>query len=275
MRHHQLPLPAQPLAVAATLGLLAGAGACDVQVHDGKLDVDVYSNEAKQEWARTYTLAEGGLVEIANLNGPIDVGPASTPTVDVRAEIIAKGLTDDMAKNILSKGRIEETASPERVKVETVVPRGVHGSYEVRYRVQLPSGLEAAVSTTNGSVTANGLSGKLKVSVSNGRVELVGMSGPIDAANVNGSLTVKLTRVAGPVRLETTNGRLELELPASSKANLWARVVNGRMSVSGFPVEEQRGNRIRNLETKLNGGGPPIDVRTTNGRMTITGVEGR
>jgi hypothetical protein len=71
--------------------------------------------------------------------------------------------------------------------------------------------------------------------------------------------------------LETTNGRLTLELPKTSRANLSARVINGSLNVSGLPVQEQRGNRIRNLEAVLNGGGPPIDLRATNGRMTITG----
>ena len=84
---------------------------------------------------------------------------------------------------------------------------------------------------------------------------------------------MKLTNVTAPVRLETTNGRLTLELPKASRANLSARVVNGGLTVSGLPVQEQRGNRIRNLETVLNGGGPPIDLRATNGRMTITGTE--
>jgi hypothetical protein len=70
--------------------------------------------------------------------------------------------------------------------------------------------------------------------------------------------------------LETTNGRLSLELPKASRVNLSARVVNGSLNVSGLPTQEQRGNRIRNLETVLNGGGAPIELRTTNGRMTIT-----
>jgi DUF4097 and DUF4098 domain-containing protein YvlB len=192
--------------------------------------------------------------------------------VEVHASIMAKALTDAGAKEILSQGRIEETTSPTGVKIETVIPRRVHGSYEVRYEIHVPPGVEALVSTTNGSVKATGLTGKLKASVVNGPVELSNMSGALDAASVNGPVSVTLTNVTAPVRLETTNGRLTLELPKASRANLSARVVNGTLNVSGLPVQEQHGNRIRNLETVLNGGGPPVDLRTTNGRITITGI---
>jgi DUF4097 and DUF4098 domain-containing protein YvlB len=254
------------------IGLTAcGALACDVQVHEGHLNVGVFSAEAKQDWTRTYSLSARGQIEIANLNGPIDVRQAPADKVEVHAEIIAKALTDEGARDILAKGKIEETISRERVKVETVVPRGIHGSYEVRYQVRVPFGVETQVSTTNGSVTASGMGGKLKASVVNGSVDLTDMSGALDAAAVNGSLSVKLAGVSGPIRLETTNGRLSLVLRKTSSATLSARVVNGGLTVSGFPAVEQRGNRIRNLETVLNGGGAPIDLRTTNGRLSIEG----
>jgi len=272
-----LSRPALLRSAAAGLVLstaIPGLTACDIQVREGGgVKVGMYSARATDDWTRTYVLPAGGHIEVTNLNGPIEVseGPAGAG-VEVHASITAKALTDAGAKEILSKGRIEETTSPDGVKVETVVPRGMSGSYEVRYEIHVTPGVEARVSTSNGSVKATGLTGKLKASVVNGPVELSDMAGPLDAASVNGSVSVKLTNVTAPVRLETTNGRLTLELPKASRANLSARVVNGGLNVSGLPVEEQRGSRIRNLEAALNGGGPPVDLRTTNGRITITGT---
>jgi hypothetical protein len=252
---------------------LLGAVACDVQVREGNVKVGVFSAEAKQEWRREYPLAAGGQVEIANLNGPIELITGPDGPLEVRIDIRAKSLTESIAREILNKGKIDETVSPERVKVETVVPRGIHGSYEARYQVRVPPGVAAQVSTTNGSVKSTGFAGKLKASVVNGAVELTAISGELDATVVNGSLVVKLAQVTAPIRLETANGRLTLELPKASRANLSARVVNGGLSVSGLPVEEPAQRRIRNLEAMLNGGGPTVDLRTTNGRISITGTE--
>jgi len=260
---------AGPVLLAAALGLAA----CDIQVgENGGVKVGMFSAQATDEWTRTYPLAPDGRSEVANLNGPIDLseGPAGA-NVEVHASIIAKALTDAGAKDVLARGRIEETTSPASVKIETVMPRPNPGSYEVRYTLKVPAGVEARVSATNGSVKATGLTGKLKASVVNGPVELHDMAGEIDASSVNGPVSVTLINLTAPVRLETTNGRLTLELPKASRANLTARVVNGSLNVSGLPVQEQRGSRIRNLETALNGGGPAVDLRTTNGRITITG----
>jgi hypothetical protein len=273
-----LSRPAFALRAWAGLALwtaILGLAACDIQVREnGGVKVGLFSAQATDDWTRTYPLAAGGRIEVVNLNGPIDVSEVpGGANVEVHASIIAKALTDAGAKDVLARGRIQETTSPAAVRIETVMPRPNPGSYEVRYTIKVSAGVEVQVSTTNGSVKATGLTGKLKASAVNGPVELTDMAGALDAASVNGPLSAKLTNVTGPVRLETTNGRLTLELPKASRANLAARVVNGSLNVSGLPVQEQRGSRIRNLETVLNGGGPPIDLRATNGRMTITGTE--
>jgi DUF4097 and DUF4098 domain-containing protein YvlB len=184
----------------------------------------------------------------------------------------AKALTEGLAREILSKGRIEDTTSQERVKVETVVPRGIRGgSYQIRYDVRVPPDAQIQASTTNGTVKAIGLSGKLNTSVVSGATELTDIDGEVDAVGVNGFISVKLKRVSAPVRIEMTNGRLALELPSSSKATLSARVVNGGLDVSGLAVGKVTGNRIKTLEAAINGGGPAINVRATNGRISIEG----
>jgi hypothetical protein len=210
-------------------------------------------------------------VEIVNINGAVDLTAGTAGTVDVHALITAKTLTEEGARDILSKGKIQEIAEPARVHIETLMPRGVHGSYVVRYEVRVPPGSRTEVSTTNGLLSATGVDGRMKAMTVNGKMQLENVIGSIDAVVANGSLTARLSRVAESVRLEVTNGGLTLEMPATTKANLSARVVNGGLRVSGFPIEEPAGRRIRSVETALNGGGPEISLRTTNGRITITG----
>ncbi|MSO55703.1 MAG: hypothetical protein EXQ55_02090 [Acidobacteria bacterium] len=268
-----LPAARCSWSVLVGISVLAGSGAaCDVQVRDGKPSFGLNRPQATQEWHRQYPLAAGGQVEVANLNGPIELSPGSPGTVDIQATITAKALTEAQAKELLSKGRITETVQPDRIKVETVVPRGVRGSYEVRYRVSVPADAVSTVSTTNGSFKATGLAGSLKASIVNGQVELTDIGGEVDVVGVNGSLTAKLIRISAPVRLETTNGQLSVQFPSASKAHLSARVVNGGLTVSGLETQEPIGNRIKNLEAVLNGGGPEIDLRTTNGQILIMGT---
>jgi len=266
------PAPsALSLTLVAAAGILASQLGCDVNVQNGKASVRMFSAEARDEWTHRYPLAASGRVEIVNINGPITVTAGPAGTVEVHAAVSAKALTEAGAKEMLSKGSIQETSEPTHVRVETISPRGVHGSYEVQYDVSVPPDAQTEISITNGPLKADGLSSRLKATTVNGRVELTHMAGAIDAVVANGSLVAQLDRVTADVRLELANGRLSLDLPASSKAQLSARVVNGGLQISGLPVEAPTGRRVRNIEAALNGGGPAIDLRVTNGPLVIVG----
>ena len=101
----------------------------------------MFSAQVTEDWTRTYQVKTGGHIEVANLNGPIEIsgGPADA-RVEVHASIIAKALTDAGAKDVLARGRIQETTSPAAVKIETVMPKPNPGSYEVRYTIKVPEG---------------------------------------------------------------------------------------------------------------------------------------
>ena len=169
-----------------------------------------------------------------------------------------------------ANAKIDESVTPAHVKLSTV--RGnSSGGLEVHYKVTVPPDARVELTGNNGMLKVDGLRGHVKAMVANGGVDLTGLRGSVDAASVNGSISVKMAEVTARIRLETTNGRIALEIPKDSKATLNARSVNGGLTVTGLTVEEASGRRIRNLESALNGGGPEIDVRVTNGRITIEG----
>jgi len=271
---------AKAAALAAGLcvaGVFAGGvlSACDVTIKDGDIkNVSVHAR-ASQEWKRQYPLVDGGRVEIVNSNGPIEVVAGSAGGVDVVAVLEAQAMTEALAKVILGEITIEETVKPDHVRVATATARrSGRGGFEVSYRVTVPATARLELTGNNSRLKADGLQGHVKAMVVNGGIELTAMRGTIDAAAVNASVTVKMAEVMGPVRIESTNGRVSLEIPKAAKATLNARSVNGGISVSGLTTaDEAPGRRIRTLESQLNGGGPEIDVRVTNGRISITGTD--
>src|SRR5471032_2864652 len=78
-------------------------GACDMSL--GNL-----MGRATEEWTHTYPLTAGGEVRIVNTNGKIDVEGVDGSTVEVRAEKIAKGTSDEAARELLPKIVIKEDA---------------------------------------------------------------------------------------------------------------------------------------------------------------------
>jgi DUF4097 and DUF4098 domain-containing protein YvlB len=180
-------------------------------------------------------------------------------------------MTEARARSLLRDVAIEEAANPDHVRVAAVRRGGRGGGTQVNFKVTMPAGARLEMTGNNGRLEADGLRGHVKAMVVNGGVELTAMRGTVDAAGVNASVSVKMADVTGPLRLESTNGRVSLEVPKTTKATLNARSVNGSISVTGLTVDEGAGRRIRTLESQLNGGGPAVDLRVTNGRISIDG----
>lgn len=249
-------LAAVPLALAVT--------ACDL--HLGNL-----AGRATDEWTHTYPLTAGGQVRIGNTNGRIEIEGVDGSTVEIRAERIAKGVTDTAARELLPRIEIKEDVRPDRVSVETARISGVMfgAGFEVRYHVRAPKNTVIDVSNTNGLVTVSGMSGKVVAHTTNGGVTGKGLSGGVDARATNGGVNIELASVGSDrIALRTTNGGVTLTVPESAKADVSATCTNGGISVSGVKLEVSEQSR-RRLEGKLNGGGTPIELHTTNGGVRL------
>jgi hypothetical protein len=249
-------LAAVPLALAVS--------ACDV--HLGNL-----AGRATDEWTHTYPLTAGGQVRIGNTNGKVDIEGVDGSTVEVRAERIARGVTDTAARELLPRIEIKEDIRPDRVSVETARMSGIMfgASFEVRYHVRAPKNAAVDASNTNGLVTVSGMSGKVVAHTTNGGVTGKGLSGGVDARATNGGVNIELASVGSDrIALRTTNGGVTLTVPESAKADVSATCTNGGISVSGVKMEVSEQSR-RHLEGKLNGGGTPIELHTTNGGVRL------
>ena len=249
-------LAAVPLALAVS--------ACDV--HLGNL-----AGRATDEWTHTYPLTAGGQVRVGNTNGKIEIEGVDGSTVEIRAERIARGVTDTAARELLPRIEIKEDVRPDRVSVETARMSGIMfgAAFEVRYHVRAPRNAVIDVSNTNGLVTVSEMSGKVAARTTNGGVTGKGLSGGVDARATNGGVNIELASVGSDrIALRTTNGGVTLTVPESAKADVSASCTNGGISVSGVKMEVSEQSR-RHLEGKLNGGGTPIELHTTNGGVRL------
>ena len=246
-----------PLAVA-----LAG---CDVSL--GNLTA-----RATDEWTHTYPLTAGGEVRIVNTNGRVDVEGVEGSTVEVRAERIARGATDAAARELLPRIVIREESKPDRVSLETERMSGIMfgAGFEVRYHVRAPKNAVVNVTNTNGQVVVNALAGKVVAHTTNGGVRGTNLTGGVDARSTNGGVSIEMASV-GPDRisLETTNGSVTLMLPEKAKATVSASCTNGGITVGALDNFEVSEKSRRHLEGRLNGGGTPIELQTTNGGIRV------
>ena len=246
-----------PLAVA-----LAG---CDMSM--GNL-----SARATDEWTHTYPLTAGGELRIVNTNGKIEVEGVDGSTVEVRAERIAKGATEEGAKELLPRIVIKEDSKPDRITIETERMSGIMigAGFEVRYHVRAPKSAFINVTNTNGQVTVNGIAGKVVAHTTNGGVKGTNLTGGVDARSTNGGVSIDMASVGSErISLETTNGGVTLMLPEKAKATVSASCTNGGISVGSIDNFDVTDKSRRHLEGRLNGGGAAIELQTTNGGIRL------
>ena len=250
--------------VALVLAAVAAVG-CDMSL--GHL-----SGRATDEWVRSYALTPGGEVRIGNANGRIEVEAAEGSTVEVRAERIARAATDEGARELLPRIVIREDITPDRVSLETERMSGIMlgAGFEVRYHVRAPRNAVVNVRNTNGAVMVSGLAGRVAAQTTNGSVTTKNLTGAVEARTTNGSVNVDLASMGSEkVSLRTTNGSVTLNVPDNAKADVLATWTNGGIRVADDVKIEVTERGRRRYEGRLNGGGAPIELHTTNGGIRI------
>jgi DUF4097 and DUF4098 domain-containing protein YvlB len=143
----------------------------------------------------------------------------------------------------------------------------------VTYEVTVPRTMDLQIENTNGAIEASDVRGSHRIETTNGRIILARCAGDVDAATTNGSIEAELTVInAGrSVRLETTNGGIHARLPRTFAARIDAANTNGSIE-SDLPIMVSGSQNKHSLHGTINGGGPELRLRTTNGSIHINSI---
>lgn len=230
---------------------------------------------------RTFDVRAGANVVLDNVNGRITVTSWDQP----RVRVIAKKEVDgdrDQLKKALQELRVEMQPRDGGLVITTHYPKdqqgiasifdwlsGDHIDANVRYDITVPRTMNLDVSNTNGGIVLSDVTGTHELDTTNGKIEVSRCAGSLDASTTNGSIHAELLRVnkGQPMRFETTNGRIEVAVPANAAADIDASTTNGSIS-SDLPVATTR-TSSNSLRGTINGGGTSMRLRTTNGGIII------
>jgi len=228
------------------------------------------SSPSKRGWyceVREVVFDPAGLTVLdASPNGEIEVSGWEGSQVKVQAKVEGQARSDEAAYRLVSN--VTLTAGSELSARGPKTERGE--SWSVSYRAKVPLKSDLSLKAMNGSISLRDVAGELQLSTLNGEIELGQVAGAVLARTVNGGIKVALTgtRWDGEgLELRTTNGAIDLMMPADYNAVLEAVTTNGGVSVD-FPVTVT-GRIGRKLNTVLGEGGATISATTTNGAVRI------
>jgi hypothetical protein len=145
-----------------------------------------------------------------------------------------------------------------------------HGSRgKINFDVQVPRGVNFHALTTNGSVVGRNLASVVEAATTNGNVE-VSTSEWASATTTNGGVRVSMgsAKWTGELKVGTTNGSVEVTMPASAEFRVNADTTNGGIQTD-FPVTVQGSFSSKELSGTVGGGGRELKVATTNGAIRL------
>ncbi|UCG89204.1 MAG: DUF4097 family beta strand repeat protein [Gemmatimonadota bacterium] len=224
----------------------------------------------RQNWhceVREFTVPAGSFEGVSSANGNIQVEGWDKSDVFVRAKIEGRAGSYDAARELVSA--VTLTTTEDMLKASG--PRQGRGSnWSVSYRAMVPAKSDLTVSATNGNVTVTEVMGDLNARSTNGNVQLRQVGGDVSGGTTNGNVKIELAGdawVGEGVDVRTTNGSIELNIPADYNGVLEAATVNGSINVD-FPVTVT-GKISKKLHAVLGDGGAVIKAATTNGSVRI------
>jgi len=224
------------------------------------------------------------------VNGSITVTAGSSPEVIVEAAGGAK--LPDRRDQTPPPGmhRIDGTGSGfDVVEDHNVVTVKSEVFRNTNLMIQVPVNTSVELKTVSGGhIEVTGISGDIDVENINGGITLKNISGSVSAHTINGAITVSLDKVAPnkPMSFSSLNGKVDVTIPADTKASLRLKTTNGAV-YSDFDVkmeadnskpvvEDGRGQggkyRIRmdrGVTGSINGGGPEFSFTTMNGTILL------
>ncbi|HUO85551.1 MAG TPA: DUF4097 family beta strand repeat-containing protein [Thermoanaerobaculia bacterium] len=228
---------------------------------------------------KTLAVSAGASLMLSNDNGGVTVRSWDRPEVKIQAEKNARGRSSAV-REAMENLRVEIESSGNAIDVRTRGPRRGGDSFFhwlarssvdtwVNYEITVPRDFDLTVETVNGGIKAADLSGALSFETVNGSIEVGRSAGAISASTVNGSIRVDMDRVDASRGLSfgTTNGKVVLVLPDGFRGDIDASTTNGSIR-SDFPVTSTSFRKTR-LKGSINGGGPLLRIRTTNGSITL------
>ncbi len=146
-----------------------------------------------------------------------------------------------------------------------------------RAEIYLPASQNVSVKTTwNGDALIEGFSGEIEADAQlNGGIQIIDVTGPVTANALNGDVEVVFTAVkqSSPTSIYTTNGAVDITMPASTPANLSLGTINGDV-YTNFDLKRPQKNGLTSISSKsikgeINNGGVSIKLKSVNGNIYL------
>lgn len=247
----------------------------------------------------------GHAIRIYNANGRTRVIGEDRDDIEIRVQKSVRADCPDLGQKLLDSIRLQSSNSADVLEIEVQIPRKCSRHAVAHIELSVPRDIAVSLSSTNGKICLEGLErsihaksnngsvsisnvigdidvttanakvtcrcthGHLRARSSNGKIEVDSHQGSIDASTSNGVIRASLETLGElGVILKTSNGRIVLDLPEKTDADIDILVENGHIR-NDLEMKDQTSGTDGRVQGRIGAGGTPIRLRTSNGTISL------
>jgi DUF4097 and DUF4098 domain-containing protein YvlB len=264
-----------------------------------------WGEQVSHEESLIVPMPAGRSIKIYNANGKTRVLGEDRDDIEIRIHKSVRADCEDLATKLLDSIRIQNSATTDVLEIEVQIPRKCSRHAIAHIELLVPRDTTISLTSTNGKMHLEGLEravharssngpvlirnvkgdidvmtanakvkcadtqGHLRARSSNGKIEVECHCGSLDASTSNGVIRASIDQLDSVgVTLTTSNGRIVLDLPEKTDADIDIRVENGHIRNDLEMMDQTRDNDGR-VRGRIGRGGTPIRLRTSNGTVSL------
>jgi hypothetical protein len=237
------------------------------------------------QWNKEYAFA--GTPELR-----VDSGDGSIVVKSWDRSAISARVTTEGYKIGPGHVRVDEHQEGNNVQISVHEPHMImfgFSRHSIRIEVMVPRQSNLDLHSGDGHIELEQVRGTLRLDTSDGRIEGRNLDGSLRARTSDGSIRVQgrfdylelhtgdghvEAQIAAGSRMNsgwsvsTSDGSVQLRLPGEFAADLDARTGDGHIQLD-FPVTVSGTFGQNKVRGKMNGGGPVLEIRTSDGNITL------
>lgn len=242
-------------------------------------------SRAERDFRKEVAFEPGGRLTLRSDKGSVRVTGWDENRVEITARILPPDNVDqDYAQRTVEAAEIEVSGGANDLSIRSnfdKVPRRSEGfgwsrsTPEIHYEIRAPRRLNLEIhidrsrvtlANLDGSVLMRGdrtplegsdLSGEIRLFMDRGQARISGLRGALEVEADRTNLNLSALAIEGDSRFQISRGELELRVPASQGASVYAGVGRRENFESDFPLT-MNALRRETIEGTINGGGPRL-----------------
>ncbi len=193
--------------------MLSGIWGCNIEEQIGAVvGSSVNTVQATREVTQTFQVEGLPDLQIESSNGYVNVESADVTSISVTASLRSRGDTLETAQERVDAIVLDLSQSGDTVIVRyraSQQSEDVRRYSDVAFDVVVPRQADVSANTANGDITIRGTEGNFSLETANGAIDLRDLVGVVSADTANGAIDVD--SFSGVLNLHTSNGEIDME----------------------------------------------------------------